>query len=64
MSQRDPGPVPNRWLTCPRKSDALIADKFLAFKTPLDDRFNSKIQSEYLFTPDMLFQLMKRYKVL
>ncbi|XP_063703716.1 mRNA-capping enzyme-like [Culicoides brevitarsis] len=57
------GPLPERWLYCPRKSDSLIADKFLAFKTPLCDRFSSKMPEECLFTPKMLLQIMKSYKV-
>lgn len=57
------GPLPDRWLYCPRKSDSLIADKFLAFKTPLCDKFSSKMPEECLFTPKMLLQIMKSYKV-
>ncbi|XP_058468211.1 mRNA-capping enzyme [Malaya genurostris] len=58
-----PGPIPNRWLNCPRKSETLIADKFLAFKTPLKEEFESQMPVECCFTPDMLFQVMKTYKV-
>uniref|UniRef100_A0A336MHT3 mRNA-capping enzyme n=1 Tax=Culicoides sonorensis TaxID=179676 RepID=A0A336MHT3_CULSO len=57
------GPLPDRWLYCPRKSDSLIADKFLAFKTPLCDKFTSKMPEECIFTPKMLLQIMKSYKV-
>lgn len=57
------GPLPDRWLYCPRKSDSLIADKFLAFKTPLCEEFGSKMPEECLFTPKMLLQIMKAYKV-
>lgn len=60
---RGPGPIPNRWLYCPRKSESLIADKFLAFKTPLKESFESQMPVECCFTPDMLFQVMKAYKV-
>ncbi|XP_062536509.1 mRNA-capping enzyme [Armigeres subalbatus] len=60
---RGPGLIPNRWLYCPRKSESLIADKFLAFKTPLKDDFESQMPIECCFTPDMLFQVMKTYKV-
>lgn len=60
---RGPGPIPNRWLYCPRKSESLIADKFLAFKTPLKDAFESQMPIECCFTPEMLFQVMKTYKV-
>ncbi|XP_055586524.1 mRNA-capping enzyme [Uranotaenia lowii] len=60
---RGPGPIPNRWLYCPRKSESLIADKFLAFKTPLKDEFESQMPVGCIFTPEMLFQNMKTYKV-
>lgn len=60
---RGPGPIPNRWLHCPRKSETLIGDKFLAFKTPLKDDFDSQMPIECCFSPEMLFQVMKTYKV-
>ncbi|XP_055526342.1 mRNA-capping enzyme [Wyeomyia smithii] len=60
---RGPGPIPNRWLYCPRQSDTLIAGKFLAFKTPLKEDFESQMPAECCFTPEMLFQLMKTYNV-
>lgn len=58
-----PGPIPNRWLLCPRTSESFIADKFLAFKTPLSARFSSQIPVERQFQPDMVFSYMKMYKV-
>ena len=58
-----PGPVPDRWLNCPRKSKTLIASKFLAFKTPLSSQFDSQVPEEHRFTPNMLFESTKRYKV-
>lgn len=58
-----PGPLPNRWLYCPRKSDSFIADKFLAFKTPLSERFDIQMPDDCQFHPDMIFKLMKMYKV-
>lgn len=64
MAQRDPGPIPNRWLRCPRKATGLIADKFLAFKTPLGRQFNEKVPEENRFTPSMLFVYMKSLKVI
>lgn len=67
MSQNrnnNPGPIPNRWLHCPRKSDSLIGNKFLAFKTPLSSKFDPQVPDECTFYPSMLFQLMKdSYKV-
>lgn len=63
MSQRDPGPIPNRWLRCPRKATGLVADKFMAFKTPLGAQFNDKVPEENRFTPSMLFVYMKSMKI-
>ncbi|CAH0726426.1 unnamed protein product, partial [Brenthis ino] len=60
--KRDPGPIPNRWLKCPRKADQLIAGQFLAFKTPLSSAFNEKVPECNRFTPKMLFDSVKRYK--
>lgn len=60
---RGPGPIPNRWLYCPRKSETLIGDKFLAFKTPLKEDYDSQMPIECCFSPEMLFQVMKTYKV-
>ncbi|XP_037799938.1 mRNA-capping enzyme-like [Penaeus monodon] len=58
-----PGPIPPRWLLCPRKSNTLIGDKFLAFKTPLSSRFDDQVPPEHRFSPAMLFASMKSYKV-
>lgn len=58
-----PGPLPNRWLNCPRKSSSLIAEKFLAFKTPLSEKFNDQVPEYCRFTPSMLFSSMKSHKV-
>ncbi|XP_072936769.1 mRNA-capping enzyme [Epargyreus clarus] len=63
MSRRDPGPIPNRWLKCPRKATELIADKFLAFKTPLGPQFNEKVPDVSRFTPAMLFMNIKSMKM-
>ncbi|RVE54673.1 hypothetical protein evm_000794 [Chilo suppressalis] len=63
MSHRDSGPIPNRWLKCPRKATGLVAGKFLAFKTPLGSQFNDKVPEENRFTPSMLFVYMKALKV-
>uniref|UniRef100_A0A1B0CAF0 mRNA capping enzyme C-terminal domain-containing protein n=1 Tax=Lutzomyia longipalpis TaxID=7200 RepID=A0A1B0CAF0_LUTLO len=50
----NPGPVPERWIECPRKSDGFIANKFMAFKTPLDERFDAAIPVEATFTPELI----------
>ena len=34
------------------------APRFLALKTPLDDRFNDQVEPQDRFTPTMLFQVM------
>ncbi|XP_014209995.1 mRNA-capping enzyme [Copidosoma floridanum] len=53
------GPVPPRWLHCPRKSIKLIHDKFLAFKTPLSSKYNDQVSEECRFTVAMLLALLK-----
>lgn len=57
------GPIPKRWLNCPSKSDSFIADKFVAFKTPLSSKFDSQVEDK-CFYPYMIFDVMKTfYKV-
>lgn len=63
MSQRDPGSIPNRWLNCPQHASGLIANTFLAFKTPLGSHFDSKVLPKYRFTPSNLFSNAKKLKV-
>ncbi|KAK7091176.1 mRNA-capping enzyme-like [Littorina saxatilis] len=58
----NPMQIPPRWLHCPRKS-ALLQDKFIAFKTPLDSRYDDQVPEESRFSLDMLFQSLKTYKV-
>lgn len=60
---RDPGPVPNRWLHCPRKAADVIIGKFIAFKTPLSRAFDDKVPPECRFPPSMLFDLCRAKKV-
>lgn len=59
---RGPGPIPNRWLNCPRKSEKIIADKFIAFKTPLNNKFNDQMPLECIFSPKMIFDYVKTIK--
>jgi len=61
--ERGSGPLPNRWLYCPRKSDSIIAERFLAFKTPLSQSFQDKMPIECTFRPEMLFDYCKTLKV-
>ncbi|XP_071553085.1 mRNA-capping enzyme [Panulirus ornatus] len=58
-----PGPIPPRWLLCPRKSNHLVGNRFLAFKTPLSSKFDDQVPPEHRFSPAMLFASMKSYKV-
>jgi len=60
---KGPGPIPPRWLNCPRKSSALVAQRFLAFKTPLDEKYDEQVPVENRFNPAMLFQAMRAHKV-
>lgn len=62
MSKSDPGPLPSRWLNCPRKCTSLIAQSFLAFKTPLGTKFNEKVPEKCRFTPKMIFDFSKSIK--
>jgi hypothetical protein len=58
-----PGPIPKRWLHCPARSESFILNKFVAFKTPLSEKFDSQVQDNS-FYPGMLFNLIKDfYKV-
>ncbi|KOX79850.1 mRNA-capping enzyme [Melipona quadrifasciata] len=57
------GPIPPRWLHCPRKAVKLIQNKFLAFKTPLSSVFDSQVPEECRFTVDMLFASLKSQKI-
>lgn len=56
------GPIPPRWLHCPRKSKGLLYDKFLAFKTPLSSDFDTQVPDECKFTVEMLINSMKHIK--
>ena len=57
-----PGPLPSRWLKCPRKAVGLIENVFLPIKTPLDERFNDQVDSEYLWTPQMVINSSRNFK--
>ncbi|KAM8718795.1 hypothetical protein ACLKA7_001496 [Drosophila subpalustris] len=61
--ERGSGPLPNRWLYCPRKSDSIISERFLAFKTPLNESFQDKMPIECTFRPEMLFDYCKTIKL-
>lgn len=57
------GPVPPRWLHCPRKAMKLIQNKFLTFKTPLSSDYDSQVPEECRFTVSMLFAYLKSQKL-
>lgn len=61
--KKGPGPIPPRWLNCPRKSVTLIGPKFLAFKTPLSHKFDNQVPPQNQFTPAMLFSSMRSHMV-
>lgn len=63
MGEKGSNSIPNRWLRCPRKSLNLIEDKFIAFKTPLSDRYNDQVPVDCRFPPKMLFKLCKEKKI-
>jgi mRNA-capping enzyme len=54
------GPIPNRWLNCPNRSESIICDKFVAFKTPLDKKFDDQVE-EKSFYPEMILSIVKSY---
>lgn len=56
-------PVPERWLKCPRKSYTTITDKFVAFKTPLDNKYDDQIPIQNRFNTEMLLSSMSNMKV-
>ena len=60
---RSATPMSFRWLHCPRKSESLIGGKFLAFKTPLDGKYDDQVSAECRFPPKMLFDAMRSHKV-
>ncbi|KAL4218429.1 hypothetical protein ACF0H5_023164 [Mactra antiquata] len=54
------GPPP-RWLHCPRKGQ-IIFDKFVPFKTPLDDKYDDDVPEECRFNVNMLLESMKVHR--
>ncbi|XP_028402262.1 mRNA-capping enzyme-like [Dendronephthya gigantea] len=53
--------VPHEWQNCPEKSN-LIADRFLAFKTFLDSRYDAKVPEENRWQLSMLQDYLARYE--
>jgi mRNA-capping enzyme len=56
--------VPKQWIKCPRKSFTAINNKFVAFKTPLDSKYDEQIPARYRFNTEMLFSSLVNEKVL
>lgn len=54
--------APKDWIYCPKKS-YLIGGKFVAFKTPLDHKFEKKLKKVDIFTPDDVFDWITKSKV-
>ena len=57
----NPGPLPQRWLHCPKKALSIIGNKFLAFKTPLDTRYDSSMSEKFFFHPEMVLASVKSH---
>ncbi|KAJ8676876.1 hypothetical protein QAD02_012663 [Eretmocerus hayati] len=57
------GPIPPRWLHCPRKSEKLITNKFLAFKTPLSSEFDEQVPEADRFSVSMLLTALRSHHV-
>ncbi|KAJ8669304.1 hypothetical protein QAD02_000563 [Eretmocerus hayati] len=55
------GPIPHRWLHCPRKSEKPILDKFFAFKTPLSYAFDQQVPRHHRFSVSMLLDSVRRH---
>lgn len=55
-----PGPIPKRWLNCPIKCDEFVDNKFIAFKTPLSEKFDSQVPDNSFYL-SMIFDYVKTY---
>ncbi|KAJ8865971.1 hypothetical protein PR048_033495 [Dryococelus australis] len=62
QDNRGAGPTPHHWMHCPRKAGELVANKFLAFKTPLSSAFDDQVPADCRFYPSMVFSSMRSYK--
>lgn len=50
--------VPKGWMDCPSVSLQIICDKFVAFKTPLDYKYDNKVPVSNAFDVEMFFSSM------
>lgn len=55
--------IPKGWLNCPSNGVSLIVSKFMAFKTPLSEKYDGKLTPEQRFPPDFLFLKAKENNV-
>ena len=61
-NQQQQLPLPPRWLKCPRKGLPII-DKFVPFKTPLDEKYNDQVPEEDRFSFDLLINSLAARKI-
>lgn len=54
--------LPSRWKNCPRFGE-VVADIFLPFKTPLDERYISQLSPSCYFTPSMILSFIKQSQI-
>jgi len=47
--------IPKNWINCPSVAAMSVADSFVTFKTPLDDKYNNKLAIVKRFNPQMVF---------
>ena len=55
----DPTALPPRWKDCPRRG-TIICDLFFPFKTPLDEKFDDKLEPHECFHPHMVLTQQNR----
>lgn len=56
--------IPEGWLDMPPTSLTIITDTFVAFKTPLDQKYNNRVPVKKRFNTEMLFSTISNMKVI
>uniref|UniRef100_A0A1B0DMK0 mRNA-capping enzyme n=1 Tax=Phlebotomus papatasi TaxID=29031 RepID=A0A1B0DMK0_PHLPP len=51
--------IPKSWFRCPRKARDFVVDRFLAFKLPVDERYDDNISIDQKFSPEMVIQAVE-----
>lgn len=51
--------IPKSWFRCPRKARDFVVDRFLAFKLPVDERYDDNISVDQKFSPEMVIQAVE-----